>query len=920
MTAESYRLPSSPIPYAVLRRSDEFGIVELDLLPPPGRFWADQLSSAPSFEHGIQERAVQVIPSPVELLRGLPPGDNWTAATRRALNRLFAWFLIAEDPQRRLDAQEIVTLAHQASLVRHIVSEAGLDRVLIADEVGLGKTIEAGLIVRELLTSQPSLRILYLAPARLVRNVRKEFDKLGLGFRMWVAGDDNDGTLDDPRVIASIHRAAYEGNQRRVLEALPWDVLIVDECHHLSDWAKGGGSPVQKYSLVKRLIERQRSGGRLILMSGTPHQGHADRFENLVRLLNREGEGQEAVAGRVIYRTKDDVQDWAGRPLFPGRQVNPVRVVALGDRHRAWLRHIHEFYAGRELDPDVDRKRSSRGLAAGWRAAQALQWATSSPHAGLGYLVRQAIRARLDVSLPGLTEALSAIRPYRLGPPDEAVDALFARIMREVERQIRDADVDDIEDPEEAEAQWRPDPVALSRLLTEGVAVLTEAGDDKWRLIHDELLVPAGDEKVVLFAQPIETVTALARYLERATGQRPALIIGNQSNDERDRETESFWRIDGPRFLVSSRAGGEGINLQVARRLVHVDVPWNPMELEQRVGRVHRFGSRQTIIVDTVVVQESREVHAYDLARRKLHEIAKTLVPEDRFEALFARVMALVPPAEIQEVLSEGALSPLSGDEASRIAELVSEGFDRWRNFHARFGEQEQRLRQLDPGQATWDDVATFAEGQLAAVPIDGFSALSFAWTDGEVREASYRARVFSLKGTGAYACGDYGGIPVTDASGRRADQLGLNVPLAADALRRLALPVEPTGAAYLRWPDGVDLPRGAGARPFAVLVANRQTVRLNQGAVSEVGTTLNALVVPRSGIAQAVAGEERAELVRALQRGTIRRDPVPDPAFIERLLEVQQDWVLEMLRPSDADREDRLRHAVTLLLASIVD
>jgi len=91
----------------------------------------------------------------------------------------------------------------------------------------------------------------------------------------------------------------------------------------------------------------------------------------------------------------------------------------------------------------------------------------------------------------------------------------------------------------------------------------------------------------------------------------------------------AFWRDDGPQFLVSSRAGGEGLNLQVARRLVHVAVPWNPMELEQRVGRVHRFKSRRTIIVDTIVVKDSREVDCYRIAREKLEEIARTLVPPD---------------------------------------------------------------------------------------------------------------------------------------------------------------------------------------------------------------------------------------------------------------------------------------------------
>src|SRR6185369_3720939 len=99
------------------------------------------------------------------------------------------------------------------------------------------------------------------------------------------------------------------------------------------------------------------------------------------------------------------------------------------------------------------------------------------------------------------------------------------------------------------------------------------------------------------FAQPIETVTALASWFARKTGHRPAMILGGQSEEERAEQIQRFWDPKGPRFLVSSRAGGEGINLQVARRLVHLDVPWNPMDLEQRVGRVHRFLSKRTIVV-----------------------------------------------------------------------------------------------------------------------------------------------------------------------------------------------------------------------------------------------------------------------------------------------------------------------------------
>src|SRR5262249_30373952 len=148
----------------------------------------------------------------------------------------------------------------------------------------------------------------------------------GLHFRSWVATSDRDARLEDPRVLASIHRAAYEGRVNEVLAAPPWDMIVVDEYHHLSDWAPGGGSPVAQYRLVEKLVERLGEDGRLLLMSGTPHQGHADRFANVLRLLRRPGEAESLLAGRVIYRTKDDVGDWDGRPIFPRRQVNPELV------------------------------------------------------------------------------------------------------------------------------------------------------------------------------------------------------------------------------------------------------------------------------------------------------------------------------------------------------------------------------------------------------------------------------------------------------------------------------------------------------------------------------------------------------------------------------------------------------------------
>jgi hypothetical protein len=409
----------------------------------------------------------------------------------------------------------------------------------------------------------------------------------------------------------------------------------VDECHHLSDCAAGGGDPVLKFRLVRDLMARQGPECRLLLMSGTPHQGHMHRFDNLLRLLRRESEPENALAGRIIYRTKEDVRDWNGNPLFPNRQINEPLVLDLGPEYKAWLQHIHEFYKPLK---DSSGQRKAQIRAAGWRCAQALQWAASSPQAGLGYLVRQAVRASWQMADGVLSDALTALRPYRNGADNEPLDSLLARIRLEVRRQADDQDIEDLEDVDETIALLNTEQKkSLNALMVEGLRVLKAFANRKWDFLNLNVLTMADGEKVVLFAQPIETVCALARYLELHLGEKPAIIIGGQTDLERQQQQDLFWRKDGPRFLVSSRAGGEGINLQVARRLVHIDVPWNPMELEQRVGRIHRFGSKQTIIVDTIVVKDSREADAYRVARERLRLVASTIVAPERFESVFAR-------------------------------------------------------------------------------------------------------------------------------------------------------------------------------------------------------------------------------------------------------------------------------------------
>ena len=193
------------------------------------------------------------------------------------------------------------------------------------------------------------------------------------------------------------------------------------------------------------------------------------------------------------------------------------------------------------------------------------------------------------------------MRPYRGGSKNEPLETLYQRLCKQIGKGLQSSSLQDDEEEVE-EYDWIPDPILLEQLILDGIELIRDKSSmAKWEAVF-ELIDQLDGEKVVLFAQPVETVTVVAAELEKRYGCKPALIIGNQDNGERASQVESFQSKNGPRFLVSSKAGSEGLNMQCSRCLIHLDVPWNPMEIEQRVGRVHRFGSQKTIIVNTVAV------------------------------------------------------------------------------------------------------------------------------------------------------------------------------------------------------------------------------------------------------------------------------------------------------------------------------
>ena len=889
---------------------DMWGSETYDLANLPRRLLDIRESDTPetSVFVGLDPNRLAPQQTPAQSLISGTSNAGWASMSRRAISRVDAMFLVAEDPQRRLDARPVETLAHQVSLVRHVLDQPNLRRVLIADEVGLGKTVEVAMLLQELFAERPQLRVLYLAPARLVTNVRREFDLLNLRFRQWTA-IEADARLDDNRVIASLHRAVHGENLKRVTATSPWDVIVVDECHHLSAWSPNGGDPTGAFRLVRELIKRQPSDGRLLLLSGTPHQGSRERFKNLLGLLRTADEAEAALAGRVIYRTKEDVRDWDGRPLFPPREVREPLVIDLGSAHKEWLARIHDYFR-----PTSASNTESQSRAMNWRCALALQWAASSPQAGVGYLVRHSIRKGWLPNRPSVSAALQSLRPYRGGLTDEPITALFIRIQREVARQKSDSDVEDIEDGLGEDFDSTIAAAELDALLIEGRDLIDSLGDSKWNLVWDKLLLHVKSEKAVLFAQPIETVCALAGFLERRLGLRPAMIVGGQSDDVRTAEIDRFRQPDGPQFLVSSRAGGEGLNLQVARHLVHLDVPWNPMELEQRVGRVHRFGSRFPIIVNTVVAKNSREADAYRVARQKLHLITKTMTDPSRFEMVFARVMCLLPPEDLQGLFLGHPATPFTSSEEEHIAALVRDGFNAWSDFHHRYGCEQDAIRGQNAGTASWDDLAAFAIEHCGATPLEDHQTHNFGHIQGTTEEA----RAIRFPSGAAYSIGDFRGSPVFGPNGKVVPSLGLNRPEISKRLLEISGPEEAWGAAHLRRTEEFRFLDHLGDLGFLFLL--RQTFQLDpKRNWRETKVTLHGVLVVTGQAPIELDSESRARVVRALRNSPGRRSGPTNSGLTARLQETERSIGLALWRPDPEAANRGLRHSVTPLFAGVV-
>ena len=603
----------------------------------------------------------------------------------------------------------VVPLPHQLYALNRAMSRDRI-RYLLADEVGLGKTIEAGLILRELKLRGMVRRVLVVAPKGLVRQWQAEM-RLHFGehfrfieaselaaFRQWrdngalsVSGaDDNLWRMHDQVIVSLDSVKPVEGRRGWSLEQLAtynrerfedlisagWDLVIIDESHRLG----GSTSQVARYKLGAALAE---AAPYLLLLSATPHQGKTDQFMRLMQLLDREAFPDEGSINRdrvhpfVIRTEKRAAIDAEGQPLFKPRSTR-LQAVAWQDRHAAQQR----LY---EAITDYVRHGYNQAMAAKQR------------HIGFLMILMQrlvtsstaAIRATLEKRQALLDAPQAQANLFEAVDPDEWAE-LDGQSQLDIALQA---------------SGWEREKSEVEMLLDLARETERQGTDAKAEALLELIYRLQQEEndpqlKVLVFTEFVPTQAMLAEFLG-SRGFSVALLNGGMDLDARTRAQQAFSRD--VRILISTDAGGEGLNLQFCHVIVNFDMPWNPMRLEQRIGRVDRIGQPYVVrainfvLEDTVehrvreVLEEKLAVIAQEFGVDKAADVMDSVEVEPIFDELF--VHGLQDPASIDrecdavinQVREKVAASRKDTDLLTEDHALEADDARKWRDHPAQY-------------------------------------------------------------------------------------------------------------------------------------------------------------------------------------------------------------------------------------------
>lgn len=518
-------------------------------------------------------------------------------------------------------ASGIIPLPHQLHVLNRAMETNNI-RYILADEVGLGKTIEAGMIIRELKSRGLVSRILVVCPTGLVTQWASEMqEKFHEKFQVILPSDydtirrltDNDdvyGQFD--QVISPMdsikpiekHAGWSEEkiekyNEERIYSIINsgWDLIIIDEAHRVA----GSSGEVARYKLGNLLAQ---ASPYLLLLSATPHNGKTEPFLRLIRLLdadafpNAKSIVREQVAPFLIRTEKREAIDNNGNLLFKNRITHLVTIS--WDERNNLQRELYEMvssYVAKTYNKALRNRKKNMCLIFLLIIMQRM--VTSSTAA-----IRQSLERRLNVLLEQRTCAgnLREEDLDELNIEDGVEDALEA-ISLDMELEIEELkQIISLA----KQAQFQNQDAKVEPLLNEIDAILSE---DR-------------TQKVIIFTEFVATQTYLQELLVNR-GYTVTILNGGMSIDERNAAMQEFKTSTS--IFISTDAGGEGLNLQFANIIINYDLPWNPMKIEQRCGRVDRIGQQRDVHIYNFIVGETVENRVREVLEEKLSVILKEM-------------------------------------------------------------------------------------------------------------------------------------------------------------------------------------------------------------------------------------------------------------------------------------------------------
>jgi len=586
----------------------------------------------------------------------------------------------AHDRQFAVSLSGIRTLPHQIEAVYMRMLPQPRLRFLLADDPGAGKTIMAGLLIKEMKLREAIERVLILCPSPLTIQWQDEMLRwFGESFDMIFSAVDQQ-QLTNPwqrsnQVIASIDYAKQDDVRERVWQQR-WDLVIIDEAHKCSAYTKrstGRGDEVEKtkrYQLAEHLTAQP--AGHVLLLTATPHHGDDDRFAHFIRLLDPdlfpEPHRGAAKAGEIrrdilrlgpdcpwaLRRLKEDLKDLQGHRLFPDRHAHTITFRLNRDEYdlyKAVTAYINEF-----LPQASGRKKQSVALV---RTVLQRRLASST------MAIFESIRRRLEKQQTLLDEL------ENLSPPQRA------RRLAQLQGRISDAeqDEDDLDESERDQLadeftdageldQLRTEIAALHELFARARRVRDQATDSKLTALRECLKraefheLTDGRGKLLIFTEHRDTLKHLRDHLEK-WGYTVTEIHGGMNPHERKRAQEEFRT--NKQICVATEAAGEGINLQFCRLMINYDLPWNPTRLEQRLGRIHRIGQERDCHAFNFVATESEEgqpVIEGRILQRLLEKMEQMrAVLDDRIFDVIGEVLSL-NDVNLPDILREAAHDP----------------------------------------------------------------------------------------------------------------------------------------------------------------------------------------------------------------------------------------------------------------------